>query len=91
MIQSTLKNFYKLLKLLLLFKTFISSKKYQRLYRNKRPLIGNHNITSYFNHKERIAASPLSKDPFLVHENDSIPSFTVFSTKQKSITKEKVL
>jgi hypothetical protein len=41
--------------------------------------------------KDRIAASPLSKDPLIVNENDSIPAFTIFSTRQKSITKEKVL
>lgn len=37
------------------------------MYRNKRPLIGNHHIGSYFNLKDRIAATPLSIDPFIIN------------------------
>ncbi len=87
-------NTYKLLEIIektSFIEHFYFIKKYQRLYRNKRPLIGSHNISSFFNLKDRIAASPLSKDPLIVHENDTIPSITVFSTRQRSITKEKVL
>ncbi len=57
------------------------------MYRNKRPLIGNHHIGSYFNLKDRIAATPISIDPFIINQNDSIPSVTIYTTRQRSITK----
>jgi len=33
--------------------------KYNRLYRNKRPLFGNNSFTGYFNYKERVTAIPM--------------------------------
>jgi telomerase reverse transcriptase len=41
--------------------------------------------------KERIAATPLSMDSLMIHENDSIPSMTIYSAKQKFITRAKVI
>ncbi len=40
--------------------------KYNRLYRNKKPLLGNNHFPSYFNYKERATAVGLADDPMLV-------------------------
>ena len=37
--------------------------KYNRLYRNKKPLVGKGTFTSFFNYKERVTAVGLTKDP----------------------------
>ena len=61
--------------------------KYNRLYRNKKPIIGQGHFTSYFNYKERVTAVGLEKDPMDILESNSIPSINIFPSKQKLITK----
>lgn len=36
--------------------------KYNRLYRNKKPLYGSNPFTGYFNYKERVTAVPMKDD-----------------------------
>ena len=40
--------------------------KYNRLYRNKKPLVGNGHFPSYFNYKERVTAVGLKQDPLQI-------------------------
>ena len=37
--------------------------KYNRLYRNKKPLYGTNHFSSFFNYKERVTAIGISEDP----------------------------
>jgi hypothetical protein len=65
--------------------------KYNRLYRNKKPLVGNSQFSSYFNYKERVTAVGLTSDPMEVREEHKIPAFNIFPAKQKMITKETII
>ena len=42
--------------------------KYNRMYRNKKPLFGRSHFTAYFNYKERVSAVGLSQDPMELKE-----------------------
>ena len=65
--------------------------KYNRLYRNKKPLFGKNHFPSYFNYKERVTAVGLTKDPMEIREEHRIPSINIFPSKQKMITKETII
>lgn len=65
--------------------------KYNRLYRNKKPLYGNNSFTSYFNFKERAIAIPMADDPIEIKEFAKIPAINIYPAKQKLITKDVII
>lgn len=65
--------------------------KYNRLYRNKRPLFGKNFFTGYFNYKERVTAVPMQQDLMQIKEEHKIPAINIFPAKQRIITKEDIV
>jgi telomerase reverse transcriptase len=65
--------------------------KYNRLYRNKRPLFGHNSFTGYFNYRERMSANSMSDDMMQIKEELKVPSIHVFPAKQRLITKKDII